>query len=265
MEDILRRIEIWKEEETAGRKKAVPLELLKEKPGYKRICISLSEKLKVMSNPQFIAEFKRQSPSKGMIRKAADPVKICKSYQEAGAAGISVLTDEKFFGALPADFERAREVIGLPMLRKDFILEEYQVHETKAMGADVMLLIASLLSPGKVIQLASLARHLGMDVLLELHSEDETDRICREVSIIGVNNRNLRNFEVRLDRTKEFALKLPREIPSIAESGLDDHESVARLFLAGFKGFLIGEYFMRSDDPGARCNEFINRTNEVLK
>lgn len=257
MEDILKKIEAWKKVETAERKRNIPLEALKNQPEYQRVCISLSDKLKVMKTPQFIAEFKRQSPSKGIIKRAADPVKICQSYQDSGASAVSVLTDEKFFGALSSDFKRVRKVISLPLLRKDFILEEYQVFETKAMGADIILLIAAMLSPVQVSRLAGLARKLGMDVLLELHTEDELDRMCADISIIGVNNRNLRNFEVRLDHTKDFALKLPKGIPAIAESGLDNHEAVARLFLAGFKGFLIGEYFMKSEDPGRQCKELI--------
>lgn len=250
MQDILRKIEVWKRKDTARRKADVPLSILKLMSGYSLECQSFSEQLKNAKGPSIISEFKRKSPSKGDINLNADPVLVCKAYQEAGASAVSVLTDQEFFGAHPSDFSKVRAVVDLPILRKDFILEEYQVHETKAMGADIMLLIAAMLSPEEVRKLASLGRELGMDVLLELHSEDEINRICEHVNILGVNNRNLKNFDVDLKHSQDFAGKLPKDIPTIAESGLNGYQDVERLYKSGFKGFLMGEYFMKSDDPG---------------
>ncbi len=257
MQDILKKIEVWKKEDTARRKKNVPLSILKMMSGYSGECISLYDKLKSAKEPCIISEFKRKSPSKGAINLSANPVEICTSYQEAGATAISVLTDQEFFGAEPTDFSKVRAVVDLPLLRKDFILDEYQVHETKAMGADVILLIAAMLSPQKVEKLSNLARKLGLDVLLELHSEDETDHICQHINILGINNRNLKNFNVDLKHSQDFAEKLPKNIPTIAESGLSGYQDVVALQKSGFKGFLMGEYFMKSKNPGKKCHELI--------
>lgn len=264
MSDILYRIASWKSTETASRKKDYPLEVLQDLELYHADCFSLANTLKDSLTPQIIAEFKRQSPSKGIIRRYADPVAITMGYQLAGAAAVSVLTDEKFFGAYKNDFSTARAGLSLPMLRKDFILEEYQVHETKSMGADIILLIAALLKPQEVLELASLAKNLGMEVLLELHGEDELDRICEPVSYIGVNNRNLKTFEVNLEHSKILARQLPDEIPTIAESGISAPENISELFKAGFKGFLIGESFMKTGDPGQNCNKMILASNNLL-
>ncbi len=259
MQDILKKIEIWKREDTARRKEDVPLSILKMISGYSGECISLYDKLKDANEPCIITEFKRKSPSKGDINLKGNPVEICKSYETAGATAISVLTDQEFFGAETTDFSKVRAVVDLPLLRKDFILEEYQVHETKAMGADVILLIAAMLSPKEVDMLAELARKLGMDVLLELHSENEIDHISRHVNILGVNNRNLKNFDVDLKHSQDFAGKLPKNIPTIAESGLSGYQDVVNLYKSGFKGFLMGEYFMKSDNPGKKCRQLIDK------
>ena len=257
MLDMLNKIATWKKLETTGRKGNIPLEFLKDQVGYHAPCFSLSDKLRSSAGPQVIAEFKRRSPSKGIIRASANPVDICTGYQLAGAAAISVLTDEKFFGAHPEDFLKVRKEIDLPILRKDFILEEYQVHESKAMGADIILLIAALLNPAEVMELGFLAEDLGMDVLLELHTEEELDCLCKPVSLLGVNNRNLKTFKVDLAHSINLARQLPEGIPAIAESGLSDPARIIELHRAGFKGFLIGEFFMRSEDPGMKCKELI--------
>ena len=261
---ILREIESYKREETALNKRLIPLEVLMEQSGYKRKCISLAEKFKETSEPGIIAEFKRQSPSKGVIRVNADPKIITSAYRDAGAYAISVSTDKKFFGAQPTDFEGVRENINLPILRKDFILEEYQVHETKAMGADIMLLIAAILSPGEVEALSSLARSIGLDVLLELHSEKELKHYCDAVNLIGVNNRNLNSFNVDTDNSKKLAGLLPAEIPKIAESGLSSPSEILDLYNSGFSGFLIGETFMKSENPGEKCKELITDLKTAL-
>lgn len=264
MSDILHRIASWKISETNSRKKDSPLELLQDQALYHAECFSLANTLKNSLTPQIIAEFKRQSPSKGIIRQNADPIAVTMGYQLAGAAAVSVLSDEKFFGAHKNDFSSVRAGLSLPLLRKDFILEEYQVHETKSMGADIILLIAALLKPQEVLELASLAENLGMEVLLEIHGEDELDRVCEPVSYIGVNNRNLKTFDVNLEQSKILARQLPDEIPTIAESGISAPENIYELFQAGFKGFLIGEAFMKTGDPAQNCNEMILASNNLL-
>ncbi len=265
MLDILRKIAAWKKKETSIRKVDFPLELLKNQARYHSSCYCLSDMLRSSIGPQIIAEFKRKSPSKGIIREPADPVQICIGYQKAGAVALSVLTDEAFFGAHPNDFSKVRNELDLPILRKDFILEEYQVHKSKAMGADIILLIAALLSPKEVLKLGTLARDLGMDVLLELHSEEEMDRLCEPVSLIGVNNRNLDTFEVDTENSKRLASFLPPDIPKIAESGLSGSSQIIDLFKSGFSGFLIGETYMKSPDPGNKCLETINEINAALR
>ncbi len=257
MLDILQKIAQWKVQETASRKLQFPLDFLQNQALYHTPCVTLSEKLKNSNTPQIIAEFKRKSPSKGLIREFADPVNITQAYEIAGAAAISVLTDQNFFGAYEDDFSRSRKSLLLPMLRKEFILEKYQIHESKSMGADIILLIASLLSRNEVMEMGSLARELGMDVLLELHEEEELDRICEPVSIIGVNNRNLKTFEVDLQHSIGLSKQLPAEIPTVAESGISHPSDVQELFRCGFKGFLIGETFMKTGDPGQNCREMI--------
>lgn len=257
MEDILSKIASWKKSETIIRKKNAPLESLMDTELYYSSCYGLSARLMESTKPQIIAEFKRKSPSKGIIREPADPASITQAYQNAGASAISVLTDENFFGAQKEDFSQARSNVSLPLLRKDFIIDSYQVHESKSIGADIILLIAAILSPDEVFQLGSIAHELGMEVLLELHSQEEFDRICEPIDIIGINNRNLKTFEVNLDNSKSLVQILPKEYPAIAESGISDPATVKHLFQNGFKGFLIGESFMKTIKPGQSCLEMV--------
>ncbi len=258
MLDILLKIKAHKVLEVDLLKNEIPVERYKNYLLYDKSCKSLTKKLSSPQEPQIIAEFKRRSPSKGIISKNADPVKIASAYEKSGAAAISVLTDATFFGAQKEDFNRVRSTVNLPLLRKDFIIDEYQVHETKAMGADILLLIAAILSPREIENLSKLARSLGMEVLLELHDEREVDSICESVSMIGVNNRNLRSFEVDTHQSELLVRKLPKGFPLIAESGLSNGQEILNLYNSGFSGFLIGETFMKTENPGKACKDLIN-------
>ena len=190
-----------------------------------------------------------------MINNRDSVEAVTKAYTSYGASGISVLTDYRFFGGSLDDLVSARDN-GLPLLRKDFMIDEYQLTESKAFGADVILLIAASLSPQRVKELASAARNLGLEVLLELHAEEELEHICDDVSLVGVNNRNLKNFEVNLEHSIRLAEKIDNRFIKIAESGISDVENIRYLRQHGFKGFLIGEYFMRQPSPMMAFKDF---------
>ena len=203
-----------------------------------------------------IAEFKRKSPSKGFINRDADIRKVTNVYTKYGASGLSVLTDNHFFGGNAEDLIIAREN-EIPVLRKDFIIDPYQLHVSKAMGADVVLLIAACLSKAKVKSLASSAKKLGLEVLLEIHDEKELDHICTDIEMVGINNRNLKNFEVDISRSIKLSKLIPADKIKIAESGITDIETIRIFKEAGYKGFLIGEMFMKEKDPGKAFGNFV--------
>lgn len=254
---ILEKIIAHKKEEIEVRKMLVIEEDLKTSDHFKRKCLSLKNNLLKKNATGIIAEFKRKSPSKGFINKDADVESITKAYHQFGASGISVLTDHEFFGGSTNDLLGARDN-EIPILRKDFIIDQYQVLAAKAMGADVILLIAACLTPGKVKTLASFAKEFGLEVLLELHEESEIDHICDEVDMIGVNNRNLKTFEVDIERSLQMSRKLPADKILIAESGISNVEMIKVFRDAGFKGFLMGENFMKEEDPGLAFKLFVN-------
>ncbi|MDQ3617614.1 MAG: indole-3-glycerol phosphate synthase TrpC [Pseudomonadota bacterium] len=199
-----------------------------------------------------IAEIKKASPSKGLIRAEFDPAQIARSYQAGGAACLSVLTDVDFFQGSNRYLGEARGACTLPVLRKDFTIDPYQVHEARMIGADAILLIVAALEDGPLVEMANLANELGMDVLVEVHDIDELERALQtDCQLIGVNNRNLRTFEVSLDTSIELKSAVPRDRTLVTESGIASREDVARLRGAGIDAFLIGESFMRERDPGA--------------
>jgi indole-3-glycerol phosphate synthase len=218
---------------------------------------ALSLALTVENSSGIIAEFKRKSPSKGWIHAEANATEVVKSYAIAGVAGISCLTDNHFFGGGKLDFEGARQAFQGPILRKDFIIDSYQIHESKAMGADVILLIASILTKSEIIEFTTLAHELGMEVLLELHGKNEVSKIYNDVDLIGVNNRDLKTFNVSVEHSIEMKHELPRDKILISESGLKDSETVHKLYNAGYRGFLMGEYFMKYKTPGKTAKAFI--------
>ena len=253
--NILDTIVARKKEEVAARKQVTTAEQLKAIPAYQRNCISLKERLASGKTSGIIAEFKRQSPSKGVINNQADVVDVTNAYAQA-AAGISVLTDADFFGGSAVDLMRAR-VQQVPILRKDFMIDTYQIDEAKAMGADVILLIAACLSINEVGEMAAYAKSVGLEVLLEIHDDTELQHICGDVDMIGVNNRNLKTFEVSLDTSLNLIQQLPKDKPAVAESGISSVENIRLLEKAGFKGFLIGENFMKTSEPGMAFLEFV--------
>ena len=219
---------------------------------------SLKQSLVQEGSTGIIAEFKRKSPSKGWFKpKELEVEKVVRSYNDLGAAGMSILTNEEFFGGDLDDLIQAKVVSDIPVLRKDFIIDPWQIAESKAFGADVILLIAACLSPGEVKELASYTRSIGLETLLEIHEENELEHICEEVDLIGVNNRNLETFKVDIDTSFRLIEKLPLQKPAIAESGINDVQTIVALRKAGFSGFLIGENFMRKDDPGLAFEQFV--------
>ncbi|MER3499606.1 MAG: indole-3-glycerol phosphate synthase TrpC [Chitinophagaceae bacterium] len=254
--NILDEIIAYKKQEVKDRKTSMPYSALEKTNFFKRECFSLLQSLKDESKTAIIAEFKRQSPSKGIINNQANLAAVAKAYAENGAAGISVLTDEKYFGGSNDDLQKAREN-AVPLLRKEFIVDEWQLVESKSIGADAVLLIASCLTPKLTRQFALLAKNIGLEVLLEIHNEQELDHVCDEVDLTGINNRNLKNFTVDINQSIRLAKKLPAGKIKIAESGIDSVESIFLLKQNGFNGFLMGEYFMKHNDPGKAFTDFI--------
>lgn len=230
---------------------------------FKRTPVSLRERLTQNDSSGIIAEFKRKSPSKGIINDRFSPEDITNAYQAAGVAGVSILTDEPFFGGNPDDILAARELLHIPVLRKEFIVDEYQIFEAKAIGADVILLIASILTKEDVKAFAGCAKSLGLEVLFEIHDREELEKVCTDVTIVGVNNRNLKTFEVDIKQSLDLSNNIPAEFIKISESGIDRIESIRTLKEAGFKGFLIGENFMKTDNPGQACKDFITKLKSL--
>jgi indole-3-glycerol phosphate synthase len=246
--NILDTIIAQKKIEVKERKIKTPIAVLERSAYFKRETFSLKQFLANENRTGIIAEFKKKSPSKGWINETADASVITKAYTDNGAAGLSVLTDEHFFGGSFSDFEKAR-TNPIPILRKDFMIDEYQLIEAKSIGADVILLIAANLSVLQVKQLAKTAKNLGLEVLLEIHNNEELEHICDEVDIVGVNNRNLKTFEVSIQTSIELSAKIPDDKYKISESGISDVNTINELKKHGFKGFLIGENFMKSAQP----------------
>ena len=257
---ILDTIKQQKVLEVQQRKAAYPLNVLEQSPVFERECISLKKALTDVNSSGIIAEFKRKSPSKGNINSDADIEKVTSGYIEAGVSALSVLTDEHFFGARGNDFTSARQISKIPMLRKDFIIDEYQIFESKALGADVILLIAKMLTPKTISDFTNVAHQLGMEVLLETHTETEIiQNINTTADLVGINNRNLNTFEVNIENSIRMAEMLPAHCVKIAESGIESAAVIKQLKRSGFSGFLIGEYFMKNTDPEEKCSRLIKQ------
>ena len=255
--NILDKIIAHKKQEVAFRKVNTPVDVLRGTAYYDRSCLSLRSFLLNPSKTGIIAEFKRRSPSKGIIHPNPDIMQITKDYTSGGASALSVLTDEEYFGGTSQDLIKAREN-DIPVLRKEFIIDAYQIEEAKSIGADAILLIASCLSQEQVKALASYAYGLGMEVLLELHDESELGHVCEEINIVGINNRNLKTFEVDIDQSIRMAAQLPSEKILVAESGISSVQEIKFFKEKGFHGFLMGEYFMKHPDPGKAFHDFAN-------
>jgi indole-3-glycerol phosphate synthase len=256
--NILDHIVSYKKLEIEKRKLESPVAFLEKQPGFSRSVFSMREFLKDPGKTGIIAEFKRKSPSKGVINDRSSVEIVTAGYAAGGASMISVLTDGPSFGGSTEDLEKAR-FNSLPILRKDFILDIYQVLETKAMGADVILLIAACLEPAQARTLARFAHELGLEVLLEIHEERELDHLCEEVGVVGINNRDLKTFTVDIERSVRLAKQLPLHILRVAESGIGDIKTLLTMKEAGFDGFLIGEQFMKSSDPAIAFASFVDQ------
>jgi indole-3-glycerol phosphate synthase len=256
--NILEKIVETKKVEVARQKKVMPVAQLKKYPGYKRKCNSLKAALLKPGSSGVIAEFKQKSPSKGEINFGVKVEEVTKDYAAAGAAGISVLTDYEYFGGTLANLAKARETNPeIPILRKDFMIDTYQVVEAKAFGADGILLIAACLEKEQAEILAKKAKSLGMEVLMEVHNAEELKMVNDFVDIVGVNNRNLKTFEVDVETSVKLAKLIPERFVKISESGLAGAETIHYLRKSGFKGFLMGETFMKPENPGDACKKLI--------
>lgn len=253
--NILDQIVQRKKEEIEFSKLKISVQQLKDSAFFGEETYSLKETLKTKSG--IIAEFKRKSPSKGIINGNVSPLDVTSAYENSGASAISVLTDRDFFGGSPADILQIREQISIPVLRKDFMVDDYQLYEAKNMGADVVLLIAACLSVSQVQELTDLAHQLGLEVLLEIHTEEELQHYNKNIDLVGINNRNLKDFRVDLEHSVRLKNLLPKETLSIAESGIYSVEDFMYLKEKGFDGFLMGEYFMKNEDPGNAFREFV--------
>jgi indole-3-glycerol phosphate synthase len=256
---ILDKIVERKKQEVAEAKSKVSLEELTQYPLFNRICYSLKESVLHPDRTGIIAEYKRASPSKGLINGHSTVEEVVLGYQNAGASAISVLTDKDFFQGTLADLTKARAVLTIPLLRKEFIVDKYQITEAKAYGADIILLIAACLAPQEVEDFSSYAKSLGLNVLLEVHNEEElVQNIFPNIDAIGVNNRNLKDFSVSLDHSYDLVNKIPNNYIKVSESGISDPETIRDLKKRGFNSFLIGENFMKTNDPAQAIKEFIN-------
>lgn len=256
MKDILSEIIANKRFEVDLQKQAISMEQLQE--GICDAPASRSMKQALASSASgIIAEFKRRSPSKGWIKQEALPEEIIPSYVAAGATALSILTDEKFFGGSLKDIRTARPLVEIPILRKDFIIDEYQLYQAKIVGADAVLLIAAALERERCNELAEQAHELGLEVLLEIHSSDELAYIDKKIDMVGINNRNLGTFFTDVENSFRLAGQLPQDAVLVSESGISDPEIVKRLRLAGFRGFLIGETFMKTQQPGETLQNFL--------
>ncbi len=254
--DILKKILHRKAEEVAARRAALPLEELKRRvvsaPPLRGFVDAIAGRV-AQGLPAVIAEIKKASPSKGVLRADFEPAQIAASYEKGGAACLSVLTDRDFFQGDDDYLRQAREACSLPVLRKDFIIDPYQVYEARVMGADCILLIVAALSDARLSELTELAARLGLDVLVEVHDRGELERaLALPVTLVGINNRNLRTFETRLQTTLELLPAIPGDRIVVTESGILARQDVALMRQQGVHAFLVGEAFMRAPEPGER-------------
>src|SRR5574344_2179064 len=255
MKDILAEIVANKRFEVDFQKQNFDEEMLRDHVDPSVPCRSLRQALR-NSQSGIISEFKRRSPSKGWIHQGANPLDIVPAYQEAGASALSILTDEKFFGGSLNDIKTVRSRIDIPILRKDFIVDEYQLYQAKKIGADAVLLIASVLKLDEFKFLMQKAHAMNLEVLLEIHSEQELQYISPEVDVVGINNRNLGSFVTDVQNSFRLAELLPKDTVLISESGISNVETIKQLRQKGFRGFLIGETFMKNEHPADKLKEF---------
>jgi len=264
--NILEKIIQHKHREVEERKSLIPTKFLEQSIFFDSPIVSMK---KYIHNPEksgIIAEFKRKSPSKGMINVTAKVESTSIGYMQAGASALSILTDKEFFGGTNDDLTTARKYNFCPILRKDFVIDEYQIVEAKSIGADCILLIAAALEPKRLKELASFAHSLGMEVLLEVHEEEElAPYLNPNIDLVGVNNRSLKTFEVSVQTSLSLVDMIPKDFLKISESGLSNPETLVELKLAGFDGFLIGENFMKTSRPHDTAYQFILQYKKLLQ
>ncbi len=256
---ILDQIVAAKQREVSANKELYPAKLLEKSIYFATQTVSLKKYVEREDKHGIIAEIKRRSPSKGVINSSISVEQLSIGYMQAGASALSVLTDKEFFGGSKDDLMTARKFNFCPILRKDFIIDQYQVIEAKSWGADAVLLIAAVLSKEEIKELSTAAKNLGLEVLLEIHSKEEIEKWNPNIDLVGVNNRNLKDFTVSLETSKTLISNLPSESAKIAESGIYRPEDVTILRSLGFDGFLIGETFMRHSRPDAACRSFVDQ------
>ncbi|WP_338731213.1 indole-3-glycerol phosphate synthase TrpC [Mangrovimonas cancribranchiae] len=257
--NILDQIVTDKRQEIALKKALIPVSQLEQSVLFERNTTSLSKRLK-NSHSGIIAEHKRRSPSKSVINQSLNVQAVAKGYENAGVCGMSVLTDGKYFGGSLDDLTLVRASCNLPLLRKEFIIDEYQILEAKAYGADAILLIAAILTRDEIKQFSEIAKQLSLEVLLEIHNEEELNKsIMPSLDMLGVNNRNLKTFEVNLETSKTLSAQIPNDFVKVSESGISSVKAIKTLKPFGYKGFLIGENFMKTDNPGNSAVQFIKQ------
>jgi indole-3-glycerol phosphate synthase len=255
--NILEQIIRHKRKELQLKKRAQPIERIMNSPLMERPVNSFTDSIRDKHKSGIIAEFKRRSPTAGVINAETDVTEVTSGYTTHGASALSVLTDEDFFGGSSYDLGLARNNKDIPLLRKDFIIDEYQVAESKALGADVILLIAAALQPEEVKQLTQFAHSLGLQVILEIHTQQELDRFCPAIDAVGVNNRNLKTFTTDIQQSVNLYPHLPAEVVKLSESGIKTPADAQRLLQTGFDGLLIGSLFMRESAPHLAFADFI--------
>ena len=254
--NILDKIVIDKRKEVKAKKFVMPVEFLQKSPLFSRNVISLLEGIK--SGSGIIAEFKRRSPSKQVINHISSVIDVVRGYEKAGVSGISVLADTKYFGGAIDDLLQARTSVDLPILRKEFIIDTYQIYEARSFGADAILLIASILTEQEIINFSNFAHQLSLEVLLEIHNKEDLYKSdLKNIDMVGVNNRNLKTFELSLETSKGLSDLIPIEKVKISESGISSMEAIQDLKQFGYQGFLIGENFMKTEDPGMAAMQFL--------
>ncbi len=261
--NILETIVAKKKLEVAERRVAKSIVELENGPFFKNETLSFRDFLLRNDKTGIIAEFKRRSPSKGIINAGSTVTEVTSSYAKYGASGISILTDKEFFGGSLNDLLQAT-INEVPLLRKDFIIDEYQLIESKAFGAEIILLIAACLTKNEVKLFSAFAKNIGLNVLLEIHDEQELEHICNDVDVVGVNNRDLKTFTVDINRSIELSTKIPVDKIKISESGIDDVSDIKLLKRHGFRGFLMGEKFMKDENPGKAFQNFTEELKRAI-
>ena len=253
--NILEKIVTDKRKELEFSKNNFEVSEFEKSKYFNRNTLSFSKS--IIEKSGIISEFKRQSPSKGIINNSSKIEEVTLGYEKAGVSALSILTNEKYFGGKTEDIISVRDQINIPILRKEFIVDEYQIFEAKAMGADAILLIASVLKKNEILSFSKLAKLLGLEILLEIHNEKELSAINRYVDCVGVNNRNLKTFDVDIQNSIDLSEKVPKDFVKISESGISSVSAINTLKEYGYQGFLIGENFMKTDNPAKACQEFI--------